>query len=147
MNVRRGCTALLLLGLLCARASTAACPGAADIAPAQLVGTWRVEWTDGARVRGEAPWMLQLGPHPEYADSLKGHLSRGHERHLVVADLDDGTLTMEESVDGQRIAATWQAQATEGQCGREWRGIRFTGPEPDASARRFRMRAQPTPAR
>ncbi len=130
--------------LLCAAFSaTAACPAAADIEPKMLVGTWHIEWTDGGRQRGEEPWTLVLAPHPEYEGSLKGHLSRGSARHLVVADWDDETLTMEESVDGQRIDATWQASATEGQCGREFRGIRFTGSEPDASARRFRMRAAP----
>ncbi len=128
--------------LLCAAFSaTAACPAAADIEPKMLVGTWHIEWTDGGRQRGEAPWSLVLAPHPEYEGSLKGHLSRGSERHLVVADWDDEALTMEESVDGQRIDATWQATAAEGQCAREFRGIRFTGSEPDASARRFRMRA------
>jgi len=131
----------LLAALLVSPLGHAACPTAADIAPDMLIGTWRVEWTDGGRERGETPWTLQLGPHPDYAGSLKGSLSRGHERHLVVADWDDETLTMEESVDGQHIAATWQAQATEGQCGRELKGVRFTGHEPDASARRFRMRA------
>jgi hypothetical protein len=108
-----------------------------------LAGQWRLEWTDGARQRGEAPWVLVLGPHPEYAGSLKGTLRRDEQRHLVVADWDDEALTMEESEDGERIAATWQATATEGQCGREFRGMRFTGSEPDASARRFRMRKLP----
>ena len=120
--------------------AAASCPGAAEIEPSMLSGRWQVEWTDGARQRGEEPWTLILGPHPEYPGSLKGQLSRGSALHLVVADWDDETLTMEESVDGQRIAATWQATATPGQCGRALRGLRFTGNEPDASARRFRMR-------
>lgn len=108
-----------------------------------LMGTWQVEWTDGARQRGELPWTLALAPHPEYAGSLKGSLSRGAERHLVVADWDDDTLTMEESTDGQRIDATWQATTSAGQCGREFRGQRFTGAEAGADARRFRMRRAP----
>lgn len=127
--------------LLAAFPAGATCPTAGDIEPPMLVGSWRVEWTDGGRLRNEAPWTLVLAPHPEYAGSLKGHLSRGNERHLVVADWDEDTLTLEESADGQRISATWQATATAGQCGREFRGQRFTGSEPDASARRFRMRA------
>ena len=139
----RACRLLLLCALLplLAHGAAPACPTAAEIEPAMLVGTWQVEWTDGARQRGEAPWTLVLGPHPQYAGSLKGTLSQGSTQHLVVADWDDEMLTMEESVDGQRIDATWQATATEGQCAREFRGIRFTGSEPDASARRFRMRA------
>jgi hypothetical protein len=106
-----------------------------------LVGTWRIDWSDGARQRGEAPWTLTLAPHPEYEGSLKGSLSRGDEHHLVAADWDDQTLTMEESVDGQRISATWQATAAEGQCGREFRGGRFTDTEAGGDARCFRMRA------
>ena len=146
--MKRHCKRLLsglLPGLLLAAASRAwaapACPSAADIEPTMLVGRWQVEWTDGARQRGEQPWLLILDPHPEYAGSLKGQLSRGDARHLVVADWDDQTLTMEESVDGQRIAATWQGRAMAGQCGRAFQGLRFIGSEPDGSARRFRMRA------
>lgn len=133
-----------LAGWLCAALGpAAACPAAADIEPQMFVGTWRIDWTDGARQRGEAPWTLVLAPHPQYSGSLKGHLSRGSEHHLVVADWDDEALTMEESTDGERIAATWQATATPGQCGHELRGRRFTGSEPDASDRRFRMRKLP----
>ncbi len=134
--------ACLTSNLICAAASAqVGCPTAAEITPQMLVGAWRVEWTDGGRQRGEEPWTLVLAPHPDYAGSLKGQLSRGAERHLVAADWDDETLTMEESADGLRISATWQATATEAQCGRELRGRRFTGDEPDAAARRFRMRA------
>lgn len=131
-----------LLGVLLSAAlnSPAACPATTDIEPKMLVGTWQIEWADGARQRGEAPWVLVLAPHPEYEGSLKGHLSRGAGLHQVVADWDDDTLTMEESSDGRRIDATWQATATEGQCAREFSGKRFTGFEPDGSLRRFRMR-------
>lgn len=147
MSLRRHCSTWLLAsvitGLGPVRAAEPACPTAADITPPMLVGSWRIDWTDGARQRGELPWVLELAPHPEYAGSLKGRLSRGAERHLVVADWDDEALTLEESADGQRIDATWQATAAEGQCGREFRGLRFTGSAPDASARRFRMRKGP----
>lgn len=138
-------TLLLCAGLLPAAHSAPPndCPSATDIEPQMLVGTWRIEWTDGARQRGEAPWILVLGPHPQYPGSLKGSLSRGPQQHPVVADWDDEALTMEESEDGERIAATWQATATPGQCARAFQGLRFTGSEPDASARRFRMRAAP----
>lgn len=139
------CLVISLLGasLLLPFGAAATCRSAADIEPAMLVGSWQIEWADGGRQRGEEPWRLVLAAHPEYAGSLKGQLSRGHERHLVVADWDEEALTMEESADGRRIAATWQATATPGQCGRELQGLRFTGSEPDGSARHFRMRLQP----
>ena len=133
------CLALLATSLFAAHQPAAACPVAADIEPQMLAGRWRIEWIDSGRPRGDESWTLALGPHPEYEGSLKGQLSRGHERHAVVADWDDQTLTMEESVDGRRIAATWQATASEGQCARVFQGLRFTGSEADASARRFRM--------
>jgi hypothetical protein len=116
------------------------CPTAAEITPQMLVGRWHIDWRDGARVRGQAPWTLTLAPHPDYEGSLKGQLRQAEVQHLVVADWDDELLTMEESADGQRIDATWQASATEGQCGRELQGLRFTGPQPGPDARRFRMR-------
>ena len=141
MKLFYGALCLTVLMLASASRAAPACPTAAEIEPALLVGSWRIEWTDGARQHSEEPWTLVLAPHPEYAGSLKGQLSRESERRQVVADWDDEALTMEESVDGQRIDATWQASATEGQCAREFRGIRFTGSEPDAAARRFRMRA------
>lgn len=141
MTLRQLCTVWCCCMGLGAWATESACPTAADITPAKLVGTWRIDWSDGARQRGEAPWTLTLAPHPEYEGSLKGQLVRGEARHAVVADWDEANLTMEESEDGQRISATWQASATEGQCGRELRGLRFTGNEPGADARRFRMRA------
>ena len=131
---------LATLMLASASWAASACPTAAEIEPALLVGSWRIEWTDGARQRGEDPWTLVLAPHPEYAGSLKGQMSRDSERRQIVADWDDEALTMEESRDGQRIDATWQATASPGQCGRMMQGLRFTGSEPDASARRFRMR-------
>lgn len=135
------CMAMLVGWLSAAPSPAAACPNAADIEPKMLVGSWRIEWIDTGHQRSEASWILVLGPHPDYEGSLKGHLSRGNERHLVVADWDDQALTMEESVDGRRIAATWQATASEGLCARVFQGLRFTGSEPDASARRFRMHA------
>ena len=57
--------ALQALSPLLAQGATPACPAASDLEPAMLVGTWQVEWSDGARQRGEAPWTLVLGPHPQ----------------------------------------------------------------------------------
>lgn len=95
-----------------------ACPSAQDLTPEMLHGQWTVQ------VVGESPWALTLGPHPEHAGSLQGTLSQGPQRHAVVADLDDGEFTLEESHDGQRIAATWLGSLSAGACAREIQGQR-----------------------
>ena len=43
----------------------------------------------------------------------------------VVADLDNGEFTLEESHDGQRIAATWLGEVVAGRCGRVLQGQRI----------------------
>jgi hypothetical protein len=70
-------------------------------------------------------WTLQLGPHPEHKGSLRGELTQGTLRYPVVADLDNGEFTLEESHDGQRIAATWLGEVVAGSCGRVLQGQRI----------------------
>lgn len=95
-----------------------ACPTGQDLTPEMLHGQWT------AQIAGEAPWTLTLGPHPEHAGSLRGELTQGQQRHAVVADLDDGEFTLEETHDGQRIAATWLGSVTASSCGRQIQGQR-----------------------
>ncbi|WP_155820434.1 hypothetical protein [Limnohabitans sp. Rim47] len=95
-----------------------ACPTGQDLTPEMLNGQWT------AQIAGEAPWTLTLGPHPEHAGSLRGELTQGQQRHAVVADLDDGEFTLEETHDGQRIAATWLGSVTASSCGRQIQGQR-----------------------
>ncbi len=100
-----------------------ACPAPADIQPEQLHGVWTVQ------MDGSGPhWTLQLGPHPEHRGSLRGELTQGALRYPVVADLDRGEFTLEESHDGQRIAATWLGEVVAGRCGRALQGERI-GPQ------------------
>lgn len=100
-----------------------ACPSAADLKPEQLHGVWTVQ-LDGAGPH----WSLQLGPHPEHLGSLRGELTQGALRYPVVADLDGQDFTLEESHDGQRIAATWLGEVLTGSCGQTIRGERV-GPQ------------------
>jgi hypothetical protein len=83
----------------------------------QLQGQWSgsVEGQPGS-VR------IELGPHPEWLGTAKGHIQRGDVRLPMVGDVDDGTITLEESADGQHITGTWLGQAVDGSCGREIRG-------------------------
>jgi hypothetical protein len=136
--------AALLLALACTLApliglGQSPCPSATVIQAAHLIGQWQVT------LHSPTPeqWTLDLQAHPEHTGSLKGSLVQGNRRALVVADWDDGEFTMEESLDGQRIAATWQGQATEGQCGRQIEGTRMQG-EPSPPTR-FTMRSSSLP--
>ena len=115
---------LLLLGLSacqslpthhnCPQASDTRNPGRDDL----LLGTWTV------LLWGESRELLTLSPHPEHKGSWRGVLTQGPLRHAVVADGDDGEFTLEESHDGQRIAATWQGRLLEGGCGQQIMGHR-----------------------
>lgn len=110
--------ALLALSACNLLPTRSACPTAQDLTPEMLYGQWTVQIT------GEMPWALTLGPHPEHAGSLRGELTLGQQRHAVVADLDDGDFTLEETHDGQRIAATWQGSLPAAGCGRQIQGQR-----------------------
>ena len=110
--------ALLALSACNLLPTRSACPTAQDLTPEMLYGQWTVQ------IAGEMPWALTLGPHPEHAGSLRGELTQGQQRHAVVADLDDGDFTLEETHDGQRIAATWQGSLPAAGCGRQIQGQR-----------------------
>lgn len=100
-----------------AAAPAPACPAPEDLAAAALVGLWHADF--GA---GRPPVAVLLEPHPEHAGSLSGALVRDGARSRIAADLDDGAFTLEESPDGQRIAATWLGELVPASCGREIRG-------------------------
>ncbi|MCE1249460.1 MAG: hypothetical protein LWW82_01870 [Comamonadaceae bacterium] len=97
--------------------TAADCPAAQALQQRHLLGHWQAELPGlGQRLQ------LQLTPHPELAESVRGSLQRGSQRSLLAGDVDGGTLTLEESDDGQRISATWLGDVVEGSCGREIRG-------------------------
>ncbi len=95
----------------------AACPTAAQMDQRQLQGVWHTDLPShgGATV-------LRLGQHPELAGSVRGTLERAGQTAQVVGDVHQGELTLEESLDGKRISATWLGDVVEGQCGKEIRG-------------------------
>ena len=113
-------------------AASTPCPDAIDMNALQLQGQWMVQVTGQPRM-----WLLQLEPHPEHTGSLRGQLQTGSQRHAVVADLDDGEFTLEETHDGQHIAATWLGRVQAGSCGQTLRGERLADP---ASPAAFVMR-------
>ena len=123
----------------CATAPSASGCDDNDTRPEQLLGQWRVT------LSGQSdPWTLLLRPHPEHEGSLQGTLMQNPQHFAVVADIEGAELTMEESHDGQRIAATWLGTATEGPCGRQIEGTRQTDAATSAPTR-FRMRSRRQP--
>ena len=67
-----------------------------------LLGRWQ------AQMEGQASaWTLQLQPHPELRESVRGQVQRTGATALLSGDVDAGQLTLEESLDGKRISATW----------------------------------------
>ena len=93
------------------------CPSAAEMQQRHLLGRWQ------AQMEGQASaWTLQLQPHPELRESVRGQVQRTSATALLSGDVDAGQLTLEESLDGKRISATWLGDVVEGSCGREIRG-------------------------
>lgn len=100
-------------------ASAASCPLAAAIGPLHLYGLWRTEFEGLPQGQGAT---LLFEKHAVLADSVSGGINRDGAKTLIVGDVDQGELTLEESLDGQRIAATWLGAVVDKSCGKEIRG-------------------------
>ncbi|KAB2893837.1 MAG: hypothetical protein F9K35_16705 [Burkholderiaceae bacterium] len=132
-------TQALLFAALCAATASAmaqealkeapvACPGAAEMDHRHLQGLWRAD------IEGQGkPVLLRLGPHPELAESVRGTAQRGGTTAQVAGDVDAGALTLEESLNGTNISATWIGQVVDGSCGKEVRGTWSNAQSPDRS--------------
>jgi hypothetical protein len=97
--------------------SPTSCPLAAEISPLHLYGLWRAEFAglpQGA--------TLLFEKHPELAGSVSGGINRDGVKAQIAGDVDQGEFTLEESFDGQHIAATWLGTVVENACGKEIRG-------------------------
>ncbi len=131
--------------------STVACPGSADMSHLHLQGRWTATLQALATAAGaatavpaQATAILQLGPHPELAHSVRGTVQRGPTTAVVSGDVDEGDLTLEESVNGTNISATWIGQVVDGSCGKEIRGTwNNANPTPSAPSATFVLRKQP----
>lgn len=98
-------------------AGAAACPAASDVGLQQLLGLWHAEFEGLAQGA-----TLLLEKHPEFAETVRGAINRNGDRAQVAGDVEDGEFTLEESVNGTNISATWLGDVVEGSCGREIRG-------------------------
>ena len=103
-----------------------------------LQGRWSAELQGAASGAAPSPatTVLNLGPHPELAQSVRGTVQRGTTTAQVSGDVDAGELTLEESINGTNISATWIGQVVAGSCGKEIRGTwnNATPPPPAPSA-------------
>lgn len=105
-----------------------------EIHAESLVGSWRVSFA------GQPDsWTLVLRLHPEHKGSLRGALMHNPQHYAVAADIEDGDFTMEESHDGQRIAATWLGKVEASTCGQHITGTRHEG---TGVEQRFEMRSE-----
>jgi hypothetical protein len=94
---------------------------AADVDSARLFGRWQAQF-DAGPGGTPMPATLQLQRNQEFGESLGGTIARDGVRALLAGDIDNGVFTLEESIDGHAITATWTGRIVEGSCGREIRG-------------------------
>ena len=117
--------------------SASTCPQDWQMTDKQLQG----EWIGSVTGSDEAARMV-LGPHPEWDGNVKGSINRPGSSYPMVGDVNQGTVTLEESADGSRITGTWLGEVVEGSCGTEIHGSYQEGE--NVPPRTFIMRkAQP----
>ena len=117
-------------------ASAPPCIAGSEVRQSHLLGLWRATF-DGLP-KGAT---LLLEKHPELSESVRGAINRNGDRALVAGDVDAGEFTLEESVDGVRITATWTGTVIDSACGREIRGDWKAAA--DAKPRAFVLRKLP----
>lgn len=131
--------AALTLFWLAAGPALAQCVEAEEASHKTLLGHWHAQFSvagsgaagsgvAGSGVAGETPLAqpmtatLELIPHPELAASVRGRLQRAGSEALLAGDVDQGDFTLEESINGKNISATWIGQVVPDSCGKEIRG-------------------------
>lgn len=88
----------------------------------QLQGEWL-----GSIEGSDESIRIVLGPHPEWEGNVKGSISRPGSAYPMVGDVNQGSVTLEESADGSRITGTWLGEVTEASCGTEIHGSYLEG--------------------
>ncbi|CAM4216076.1 hypothetical protein COAQ111491_10565 [Comamonas aquatilis] len=79
------------------------------------------QWQGTISGRDEAVRIV-LAPHPEWKGNVKGTIERPGSRYPMVGDVNQGSITLEESADGVHITGTWLGQAVGDSCAREIQG-------------------------
>ena len=132
------------------------CIAAQDATHHHLQGLWKAhfylepstEKTGAGATELPPTATLQLGPHPELAQSVRGTVQRDGVTAQVSGDVEEGDVTLEESINGTNISATWTGRVSEGSCGKEINGIwNNANPTPNSASVapiRFVLRKQPS---
>lgn len=117
------------LAMFCVAAgpASAQCIDADEASHKTLLGHWDAQFSAlPAQPAPDAQWpataRLELTPHPELAASVRGRLQRAGSEALLAGDVDQGDFTLEESINGTNISATWIGQVVPDSCGKEIRG-------------------------
>jgi hypothetical protein len=114
------------------------CPHPWEIEQRHLLGLWHAEFPD----HGPGATLL-LQPHPDMDESVRGMVDRDGQLAQAAGDVDEnGAFTLEESVNGTNISATWLGDVVDGSCGREIRGT-WQAEGGDAHERAFVLKKLP----
>ena len=121
----------LTLAWLAAGPALAQCIAADEASHQTLLGHWQAQFSAAGQAapdQAAAPTAqamtarLELTPHPELAASVRGRVQRDSGEALQAGDVDQGDFTLEESINGTNISATWIGQVVPDSCGKEIRG-------------------------
>ena len=93
------------------------CKDVTQLKAEQLYGEWTLELPE-ANQRGR----MRLSRHPEFSDSLRGHIQYGPVNAIASGDVTGGKFDLDESSDGKRLTGTWSGQLPPTACGDEIRG-------------------------
>ncbi len=130
-----------------AQAQTA-CADATETSQRELLGRWTAQFATPAAQASPLQALpttaqLELTPHPELSASVRGRVLRAGAQAQVAGDVDAGDFTLEESVNGTNISATWIGQVVQGSCSQEIRGT-WSQEQPPLTLS-FVLRKQPAP--
>lgn len=96
---------------------SAACNTDSIMTDKQLQGQWQ-----GTISGRDEAVRIVLDPHPEWKGNVKGTIERPGSRYPMVGDVNQGSITLEESADGVHITGTWLGQAVSDSCAHEIQG-------------------------
>lgn len=117
-----------------------ACSAYSVMTDKQLQGQWQ-----GTISGLDEAVRIVLAPHPEWKGNVKGTVERPGSSFPMVGDVNQGSITLEESADGIHITGTWLGHAVGDSCAHEIQGEFQAGEE--AAPQTFVLRKIPQPLR